>query len=240
MAIEAEVATKWIESAAGSIHGQTRDMFLTLGLRSDFSSDGVVAHCAGRLTPCLASLFSPVRAPEEAPSADRTNDTPAPWLSSAFMFEAGARFWLGRSRTAYDYFADSTPTLKVSTLAYDRLLSQSGEVFFRADAQDGLLRNLFLKGYLNAGVLQNGRLLDRDYPLGGPGSLTQSGAAGMSISGTIDMGYNIYTDERTETRRFHWLAKLDRHDQRERLCAAWLRSRLHSRRSGFRAHRQGA
>jgi hypothetical protein len=212
MAIEAEIATKWIDSAAGSIHGQTRDTFFTLGLRSDFTSDGI-AHCAGRLTPCLASLFSPARAPDGTTSADRRESAAAPWLSSAFMFEAGARYWLARSRTAYDYFADDTPTLKVSTLSYDRLLSQSGEIFFRADAQDGLLRNLFLKGNFNAGVLQSGRLLDRDYPLGNPGSLTQSAAAGASFSGTIDLGYNIYADERLRLGAFigwqNWTDTID-------------------------------
>ena len=195
MAIEAEIATKWIDSAAGTFRGQTRDTFFTFGLRSDLGGDGL-ARCAGRLTPCVGSLFSVGGQPESAQAPTRKLGAPAPWLGAPFVFEVGGRFSVARAKTAYDYFANDTPTLKVSSISYERLFSQSGEIFFRADAQEGLFRKMFLKGYFNAGVLQHGRLFDFDFPLGGPGSLTQSAAAGASFSGTIDLGYNIYADEK--------------------------------------------
>ncbi len=211
-AIEAEIATKWIETAAQNFRGQTRDTSFTLGLRADFGSDGF-AHCAGRLTPCLASLLAPSRPPDKAGSAERREGSVSPSPSSAFLFEAGARYWFDRGRTAYDYFADDTPTLKVSTFSYDRLLSQSGELFFRADAREGVLRDMFLKGYVDAGFMRGGRLLDRDYPLGDAGSLTQSAASGKTTSGTIDLGYNLYASERLRLGAFvgwqSWFASID-------------------------------
>ncbi|WP_442755929.1 hypothetical protein ACNHKD_04585 [Methylocystis sp. JAN1] len=249
LAIEAEIATKWIDSAAGNFRGQTRDTFFTLGLRSDFSSDGT-ARCAGRLTPCLAGLFAPARTPDRVEPVDRKEPAVPPWISSVFMFEVGARYWLGRSRTAYDYFADDTPTLKVSTLSYDRLVAQSGEVFFRADAQEGLLRNMFLKGYIDTGFLRSGRLVDRDYPLGGLGSLTQSVAAGRSFSGTIDLGYNIYADERLRLGAFFgwqsWVDSIDANGCVQRglgaICIPSVPAsvRMVSERDHFKSFRVGA
>ncbi|QGM96662.1 tetratricopeptide repeat protein [Methylocystis parvus] len=199
LAIEAELATKWIDTAAGNFRGQTRDLFFTLGVRSDFGSDGI-AHCVGRLTPCLASMFGATHA--EGKAAGERPAAAAPALSSAYLFEVGARYWLGGARTAYDYFASDTPTLKVSSLSYDRLVAQSGELFFRGDAREGLLRNVFLKGNIDAGVLQSGRLLDHDYPIGDLGSLTRSAASGRTVSATIDLGYNIYTGERMRVGAF--------------------------------------
>jgi len=197
LAIEAEIATKWINTTAGTIQGNTRDLFFTLGLRSDFSSEGVES-CAGRLTPCLAGLFGPSPStPAKGARADIADGQPTlPQPTSPFMFEFGARYWLSRSRTAYDYFATDTATFRVSRLAYENLMTQSGEFFFRADARDGLLGNVFLKGYVDGGILQSGRLLDRDYPVGDLGSLTKSAAAGNTSSATIDLGYNIYNGER--------------------------------------------
>jgi hypothetical protein len=213
LAIEAEIASKWIETSAGNIRASTRDLFFTLGLRSDFSSDGV-ARCAGQLTPCLARLFaspSHARNHDALPSGkDAPNAAP---ISSAFMFEAGARYWLARQTTAYDYFANDTPTLRVSRLAYDNLLTQSGEIFFRADAREGLLGNWFLKGNLSGGIFQSGRLFDRDYPLGNRGSLTRGAASGGTRSGTIDLGYNFYAVERLRIGAFvglqYWRDSID-------------------------------
>ncbi len=248
LAIEAEIAGKWIETAAGTIRGSTRDLFFTLGLRSNFSSDGI-ANCAGRLTPCLASLLGPSRSRDDNDVGDG-KDALGSSPSSAFMFELGARYGLARQKTAYDYFSDDMPTLRASRLAYGNLVTQSGEAFFRVDAREGILGNMFLKGYAGGGLLQNGRLLDRDYPIGNAGSLTQSLASGATSTATIDLGYNFYADERLRLGAFvgfqSWNDSIDAKGCEQiglgSVCAAALPSglRMVSESDHFKSFRVGA
>jgi hypothetical protein len=84
-----------------------------------------------------------------------------------------------------------------ATWATTSLKSNLGELFFRAYARTGLIRNFFLKGTLAGGGTSNGKLFDEDFPpITESYSKTESPSSGVLRSGTLGLGYNLYTRER--------------------------------------------
>lgn len=216
---EAEIGTKWIRSNAATVSATTRDLYITLGLRSDFSTEGAY-RCAGQLAPCPGLLF--FGAPSSVQQAAYDNyyyrdalfNAEAPPVTSAFVIEGGIRYWLNKGGNSYDYFADETTTTRVSRLDYANLKSHSGELFFRADARRGLIRNMFLKGYVGGGRLGGGKLYDEDFPpVMDVYSRTVSETSGKLRYASIDLGYNVYTDALFRLGAFvgfhTWFEKLD-------------------------------
>ena len=103
-------------------------------------------------------------------------------------FEFGGRYWYSTGRIAYNYYGDTTSAFLVSRLTYDQLTANSGELYFRGDVSWGL----FVKGFIGAGSVSGGRLIDEDFlPLTVPYSETSSAAAGTISYGTIDLGYSL-------------------------------------------------
>jgi hypothetical protein len=202
LGLEAELGYKWLRSYQGTVRSQTHDVFLTIGLRSDFSTEGMY-RCAGILTPCVGTVMGTARMDEQQLVSERAYygntvfDKTDPEVTSAFVIEGGFRYWYSRGRNKYDYFADQTPRLLVSRLSYANQTAHSGEFFFRADARHGLIRNFFLKGYVGGGGVTGGKLFNEDFPpLIVPYSRTISSSSGSLDYGSIDLGYNLYTDER--------------------------------------------
>lgn len=200
LALEAEIGAKWIWGEVAGIRSNTQSLFVTLGLRSDFSTDGMY-RCAGRLAPCAGMLFGPPSADAQVKNdniyyRDALFQADAPPVTSAFVLEGGLRYWYSQGNNGYDYFADETTSSRVSRLAYTKLSAHSGELFFRADARRGLIRNMFLKGYIGGGGIGSGKLYDEDFPpFTQLYSKTVSDSAGKVRYGSIDLGYNIYADE---------------------------------------------
>ncbi len=199
LVFETEIGTKWIQNNSAGLKSNTRDLFVTLGLRSDFSTEGVY-RCAGQLAPCVGMLVGPPNSVEQAKHdniyyRDSLFNPEAPPVTSAFVLEGGVRYWFNKGGNRYDYFADESTTTRVSRLDYASLKSHSGELFFRADARRGLIRNMFLKGYLGGGGIRGGKLYDEDFPpVTDLYSKTVSDSAGKLRYASIDLGYNIYTD----------------------------------------------
>lgn len=102
--------------------------------------------------------------------------------------EVGARlfFSTGRAGAPQPLFGDNTFPL-YSRLVFSHLSGVSGETFARADHVSGI----FLKGYLGAGTVKNGRMNDEDFPAGDAYSNTRSHAAGNLSYATIDLGYSF-------------------------------------------------
>jgi hypothetical protein len=103
-------------------------------------------------------------------------------------FEVGGRFWYSSARNGYNYYGDATTSMLVSRLTYDGLPASSGELYFRGDVTWGL----FIKGFIGAGVISGGHLIDEDFPpLTVPYSQTSSNTSGSLNYGTIDLGYSF-------------------------------------------------
>lgn len=202
--LEAEIGYKWMWNDLAGVRSTTKDLFLTVGLRSDFSTEGMY-RCAGILAPCMGKMLTgPARIDEAQLAHDTAFYGPAlyehsapPSVTSAFVVEGGLRYWYSSGKNRYTYFADDTPTLPVSKLSYDKLAAHSGEAFFRADARHGLIRNFFLKGTIGGGGVNGGKLIDEDLPpVVDPYSKTISDVSGQLRHGSVDLGYNVYSDER--------------------------------------------
>jgi hypothetical protein len=107
----------------------------------------------------------------------------------AWSWEVGARYWYSTGETGYDLF-DTTGSFRVSRLTYEDLTGHSGEAFFRGDHSSGFL----VKGYLGAGVVNSGNLIDEDFPpVVDPFSQTTSDQDDGNLHyGSIDVGYTFY------------------------------------------------
>ena len=104
-------------------------------------------------------------------------------------FESGLRYWYSGAESSKDLY-DSTGALLVSRLTYQGISAHSGELFFRADL-DG--PPFFLKGFVGAGVIGDGALIDEDFPpTVVPYSRTWSSqeGGGLTYAG-IDLGYDF-------------------------------------------------
>ena len=121
-----------------------------------------------------------------APAAAVAEDGPTGLERAGF--ELGARYWYSVGRNGYDYYADTTTALLVSRLTYGQLTASSGELYFRGDVPWGF----FIKGFVGAGSIGGGSLIDEDFPPSiVPYSETSSGASGTLSYGTIDLGYSV-------------------------------------------------
>ena len=107
----------------------------------------------------------------------------------AWSWEVGARYWYSSGKTSYDLF-DSTGSFLVSRLTYDNLTANSGEAFFRGDHWSGF----FTKGYVGAGSINSGKLIDEDFPPAiDPFSQTKSNQDDGSLRYvSLDVGYTFY------------------------------------------------
>ncbi len=202
LSFESEVGVKWIDSNAGGLVSNTKDFYFTLGVRSDFSAEGS-ARCVGMLSPCPYLWFGGGLTDQQAKS-DRIYYSPAVSkpptetpLNAMFAIESGSRYWFSQGQNRYNYYADSTPTQRVSALNYASNATHTGEAYVRADIRQGLLRNVFLRGYLGGGLTQSGTLTDEDFPpLTSPYSKTVSNMSGRLGYWGLDIGYNLYTTDR--------------------------------------------
>ncbi|WP_315766582.1 MULTISPECIES: tetratricopeptide repeat protein [unclassified Bradyrhizobium] len=208
---EAEIGYRYVDSTLANIKSTTKDLFATVTLRRDFGADGV--------TKCQASMVSCAWARPAAMAAGQSPGAGLPVKSSSSPFasyalEAGLRYWYSSGQNRYRYFADQTGTAQVSRLAYSGLTGHTGEMFFRVDALDGPFTNMFLKGYVGAGKISSGSLVDEDFaPFVNPSSKTLSSASGQLQYANLDVGFNLLEMERFRLGAFvgyhYWTETVD-------------------------------
>ncbi|MCV3211464.1 omptin family outer membrane protease [Mesorhizobium sp. YC-39] len=108
-------------------------------------------------------------------------------------FEGGLRYWYSTGEASKDLY-DSSGTLRVSRLTYDRLDAHSGEVFFNATHNP---TGIFVKGLLGAGGIAEGSLVDEDFlPYTNPYSNTSSDHRGDITYFITDLGYYFWNTPR--------------------------------------------
>ena len=131
--------------------------------------------------------------PDMSPSSDPimplkapVRKAPAP-INTDWEIETGARFWFS-SGTLGDP-NPFEPSHYGSRLTFSNLDAISGETFARVDHASGL----FVKGFLGAGAIANGRLNDEDtlLPAGGSYSNELLSSSGQIDYATADIGYNF-------------------------------------------------
>lgn len=197
--LELEVGPKWTISEQDGVRSTTTDLAITLGIRYNFHADGD-SKCTRMFGPCSPFVMAGLPVPTPQTSSKASSRIPfykSEPANSIFVADVGLRYWPSTGKTSYNYYSDTTTTLEVSRLSYGDLKANSGELFFRFDAASGPLSNFFLKGYLGFGVTKGGSLTDEDFPpITDPYSETKSDTAGKLRYGNIDLGYNIYTDDR--------------------------------------------
>jgi hypothetical protein len=133
----------------------------------------------------IVALSATVANAADMPVKAKAPPAPAP----VWVWEVGARYWYSSGRNKYDLYYDSTPSLLVSRLDYDKLKAHSGEAFFRVDSPYGV----FVKGYFGGGVISGGNLFDEDFPpIIDPYSRTISDAKGNLNYASMDLGYTFY------------------------------------------------
>ncbi|MDE2364588.1 MAG: hypothetical protein KGM42_18065 [Hyphomicrobiales bacterium] len=209
--LEGEVGHKRVWSNAAGVNTVTKDYFVTLGLRSSFTTEGAY-RCAGVIAPCIGLVNGAARGPDIA-GRDKfytapgffmrpDKDASAPVDADGFLLEVGIRGGMSAGHNAYDYFADETSSQRVSRLAYQNLNARTAEGFFRLDARRGIIRDFFLKGYAGAGKISHGSLADEDFPPFVDYSKTMSSANGRLAYGAIDLGYNVFTNQRMRVGAF--------------------------------------
>ena len=139
------------------------------------------------------SFGTPGQAPPETPSwltklLARADDSG----KSNWEFDVGTRVWFSSGTVgAPDPLLDlpPNPSLINSRLTYENVHAWTGETFARLDHASGF----FSKGFLGAGGMTNGVLIDEDFPgFGGAYSNTVSYAKGGHLGyATIDLGYSF-------------------------------------------------
>jgi opacity protein-like surface antigen len=129
-----------------------------------------------------AGLWMQYRGPEALAS---------PFDASNWEFDVGTRVWLssgtiGAPQPLLDL--GPLPSFINSRLTYENLNGASGETFARVDHTSGL----FVKGFIGAGGITSGTLVDEDFPgFGGVYSNTLSSVTGHFGYATIDAGYSF-------------------------------------------------
>ena len=163
---------------AGTMQNFTQSMklnagFARLGLNYSFGDAGPYAEAPTWFTAMTA----------------RREDT----KRSDWEFDVGSRVWFSSGTVgAPDPLLDfpPLPSLINSRLTYENVHAWSGETFARADHISGL----FAKGFLGAGGITSGVLVDEDFPgFGGAYSNTTSPLSGHLSYATIDLGYSFLT-----------------------------------------------
>ena len=108
---------------------------------------------------------------------------------SNWEFDVGSRVWFSAGTIGAPQpllgFAP-LPSQLISRLTYEHLNGGSGETFARVDHASGV----FVKGFIGAGGIASGTLVDEDFPgFGGAYSNTLSQVTGHFGYATIDAGY---------------------------------------------------
>jgi len=157
-----------------------QDFTHVLNLKADIFRAGLNYHFGDPADPAKPSpLLSKVPAMAAADPA-----------FSQWTLQTGARLWLssgtlGAPQSLFNY---PSPLTLTSRLVYKDLDGVSGETFARADHSSGF----FVKGYVGAGQITGGTLIDEDFPgFGGAYSNTQSPTYGSFGYATVDVGYAL-------------------------------------------------
>ena len=129
-------------------------------------------------------------------AADNGNAAFWPRQSSAvalsdWQFDVGTRLWFSSGKIGAPQpllGSGPLPSTLNSRLTYINLDGVSGETFGRADHVSGF----FVKGYVGAGGIVGGNLIDEDFPgFGGAYSSTVSPVSGSLGYVTLDLGYTF-------------------------------------------------
>ncbi|MBI5261412.1 MAG: hypothetical protein HY852_06295 [Bradyrhizobium sp.] len=205
VSLEAEIGTKYVDSTLNNVKSTTKEIFATLGVRKDFGADGV-SQCHGTAISCAW-------AKPAMPATGQSGGSSSP-VFAGYAIETGLRYWFSSAKNRYNYYADTTDSMAVSRLNYGGLTGHSGELFFRIDALEGPLANVFVKGYVGGGKIARGKLYDEDFqPFVDPYSMTSSAVSGRLQYASIDLGYNFFQIDRFRFGAFvgyhHWLETVD-------------------------------
>jgi tetratricopeptide (TPR) repeat protein len=212
LSMEAEIGYRFVDSTLANVKSATKDLFATVTVRHDFGMDGVT-QCQGSTVSCAWARPAGFGTAGMSPGAGLPLKARSSSLAY-FAFETGLRYWFSSGKNRYNYFADQTASAQVSSLVYGGLTGHTGEVFFRIDAFDGPLAHLFLKGYVGAGRITGGTLIDQDFaPFVNPSSKTSSSASGQLQYANIDFGLNLLELERFRIGAFvgyhYWMEAVD-------------------------------
>jgi TolA-binding protein len=212
LSFEAEIGTKYLDTHLAGLNSTTKDIFGTLTVRRDFNLDGV-SRCHGSVVSCAWAMPAVMQNAGSTATPAMAQKAPPP-VFPAFAIEGGLRYWFSTARNRYYYYADLTPSMLVSRLSYTGLTAHAGEAFFRIDAREGPLTNMFVKGYVGVGRTTSGKLYDEDFaPFIDPYSKTGSDANGRLQYASIDVGYNLFEVERFRFGAFlgyhRWLETVD-------------------------------
>ena len=119
-----------------------------------------------------------------------------PWPTNAarsdWEFDVGARTWFSSGTVGAPQALLGVPPLPssiISRLTYENAQALSGETFARVDHRSGL----FVKGFVGAGGISHGTLVDEDFPGDAVYSNTRSPLKGNIGYANIDVGYNFLT-----------------------------------------------
>ena len=195
LTFEAEVGVKYMDSYLAGIDSKTKDIFGTVTIRQDFHLEDT-SKCHGSVVTCNWAQPAVMRNAGPITTLDLAQKAQPP-IISAYAIEGGLRYWFSSAKNRYNYFADPTPTQEVSRLSYVGLTGHTGEAFFRVDTHEGLLKNVFVKGYLGGGGITGGKLYDEDFaPFIDPYSKTNSSTNGRLQYASVDLGYNLFEVER--------------------------------------------
>lgn len=213
LSFEAELGYRYVDNRLANIKSTTKDIFATIGIRKDFGWDGVT-QCNGAAVSCLWARQGVTQAAGANSGGALMPVKAAPSGVPLFAFEGGLRYWYSSGKNRYNYFADTAATTQVSRLNYSGLTGHTGEMFFRVDALDGPLANLFVKGYVGGGKITGGSLIDEDFaPFVNPSSKTVSNAGGQLQYANIDLGLTLLGFDRYRVGAFvgyhHWLETVD-------------------------------
>jgi Protochlamydia outer membrane protein len=137
----------------------------------------------------IASLAGGARA--QSVEVPKPYAIPLPPMSEP-RWELGARFWASEGKTRFDFTSSKIDPLlgnPTSKLTYDGMHGNSAELFFRAQNEG----NIFAKGFVGGGWLNDGSLDDEDFFAGQVKfSDTFSRIEGNGlVYGTIDLGYDF-------------------------------------------------
>ena len=139
--------------------------------------------------PDATSAYANAGSPMAFPIAVKPPPFAPLWNKSDWEFDVGTRtWWSGGVMGATNPLLSDTQNLK-SRLIWADLDALSGETYGRVDHVSGW----FVKGFLGAGGIYNGKLNDEDFPAtpGSAYSNTVSSNTGSIGYATIDLGYSL-------------------------------------------------
>lgn len=112
-----------------------------------------------------------------------------PLSTSPWYLEFGPRYWYSSARYQERLFGGDSADM-VSRLTYEDLSTNAAEAFWKLAHQNGV----YLKGYVGGGNIDDGQLIDEDFP---PGVTPYSRTASPQKNGnlgylSIDLGYDLF------------------------------------------------